>query len=197
MNFIEVFCSKAATLQESAIVLGRISIAVILIWIGGLKFFDYEAEGIVPFVANSPFMSFFYASPDDYKGKILKEGEADAENRQWHADNNTYLFSYGLGILLVAMGILLLLHHVHPLFGVVGSILVLIMSAGTLSFLITTPETWVPNLGGDEHGFPYLSGRGRLVIKDLIMMGTAFITLAESAKLYLLRKAARLDRLTT
>lgn len=29
-------------------------------WIGGLKAFQYEADGIVPFVANSPVMSFFY-----------------------------------------------------------------------------------------------------------------------------------------
>jgi uncharacterized membrane protein YkgB len=27
-------------------------------WIGGLKAFQYEADGIVPFVANSPLMSF-------------------------------------------------------------------------------------------------------------------------------------------
>lgn len=38
----------------------RIAIFIIFIWIGGLKFWNYEAEGIVPFVANSPFMNFFY-----------------------------------------------------------------------------------------------------------------------------------------
>jgi len=32
-------------------------------WIGGLKFVPYEAESIVPFVANSPVMKFFYAKP--------------------------------------------------------------------------------------------------------------------------------------
>ncbi len=184
-NFLISLCTSIAGLQKTAIALGRLSIAVILIWIGGLKFFDYEAEGIVPFVANSPFMSFFYSSPDKYHGKILKEGEADAENHSWHVQNNTYGYSYGLGALLVCMGGLLIMHHVNPLFGVIGSVLVIIMSFGTLSFLITTPETWVPNLGGSDHGFPYLSGRGRLVIKDLIMMMTAFITLTDSAQLFL------------
>lgn len=33
---------------------------MILLWIGGLKVFPYEADGITPFVANSPLMSFFY-----------------------------------------------------------------------------------------------------------------------------------------
>jgi len=56
------------------------------------------------------------------------------------------------------------------------------MSIITLSFLITTPETWVPALGGDQHGFPYLSGAGRLVIKDIIMLGAGLIIASDSAK---------------
>jgi len=40
----------------------------------------------------------------------------------------------------------------------------------TLSFLVTTPEAWVPALGDATHGFPYLSGTGRLVVKDAIML---------------------------
>lgn len=47
------------------------------------------------------------------------------------------------------------------------------MTFGTLSFLITTPETWVPDLGGPNHGFPYLSGAGRLVIKDIVILAGA------------------------
>ncbi len=51
----------AASAQSAGIHLLRAAILVIFVWIGGLKFWNYEAEGIVPFVANSPFMSFFYA----------------------------------------------------------------------------------------------------------------------------------------
>ena len=54
MEFLESVCRKLVGLQGLGFRLVRIAIAVILIWIGGLKFFDYEAEGIVPFVANSP-----------------------------------------------------------------------------------------------------------------------------------------------
>lgn len=187
-RFIESFCAQIASLQGLSIRLLRIAIAVILIWIGGLKFFDYEAEGIVPFVANAPFMSFFYNYPGDYHGQILKEGQVESANHEWHISNNTYAFSYGLGALLITMGIILLSNHLHPLYGVVGGVLVIIMSVGTLSFLITTPETWVASLGGPDHGFPFLSGKGRLVIKDLIMMGGAFVALTDSAKTYLLSR---------
>ena len=54
------FLQVAASTQKLGINLIRISILIIFVWIGGLKFWNYEAEGIVPFVANSPFMSFFY-----------------------------------------------------------------------------------------------------------------------------------------
>mgnify|MGYP000212612689 FL=1 len=68
----------AASFQKLGINLIRVAILVIFVWIGGLKFWNYEAEGIVPFVANSPFMSFFYDKPaPEYKEYKLKEGEFD------------------------------------------------------------------------------------------------------------------------
>jgi reactive chlorine resistance protein C len=69
-----------------------------------------------------------------------------------------------------------------------ANILIFIMTLGTLSFLITTPESWVPHLTDNDWGFPFLSGRGRLVIKDIVILGGAIITMSESAALYLQRK---------
>jgi reactive chlorine resistance protein C len=34
----------------------RYGLAIVLLWIGGMKFTAYEAEGIKPLVANSPLM---------------------------------------------------------------------------------------------------------------------------------------------
>lgn len=179
----------AARTDRLGITLTRLGLMLVLLWIGGLKVFKYEADGIVPFVANSPFMSFFYKHPSpEYKTHMNAEGQLNPENRKWHEENHTYLFSYGLGAVLVLYAFLLGLHPWRPEFAAVGSFLVVVMSFVTLSFLITTPESWVPALGDAEHGFPYLSGRGRLVIKDAIMMGAAVITMADSAKLYLKRK---------
>ena len=71
-----------------------------------------------------------------------------------------------------------------------GGFLIFLMSFVTLSFLTTTPECWVPALGDINHGFPFLSGAGRLVVKDSIMMGAALVVMADSAKAYLRRRAA-------
>jgi uncharacterized membrane protein YkgB len=169
----------------------RYGIVVVFIWIGVLKFFPYEADGIVPFVANSPFMSEFYNHPEQYKKHINPEGALIQENREWHEQNNTYGFSYGLGAFLIAVGVMVALYRIAPLPSMIASSLVFIMTLGTLSFLVTTPESWVPHLGDQQWGFPYLSGRGRLVIKDIVILGGAIITMSESAQLYLSRRRAK------
>jgi len=169
----------------------RFGIVIVFLWIGGLKFFTYEADGVVPFVANSPFMSFFYNHPDEYKSYMNKEGDLIPANHQWHIANNTYGFSVSLGVFLITLAILVSLHKVAPLASMIGSALIFLMSVGTLSFLVTTPESWVPHLTDEQWGFPYLSGRGRLVIKDIVILGGAIITMSESARLYLKEKSSK------
>ncbi|WP_439630045.1 DUF417 family protein [Gemmata sp.] len=179
----------AARLDGLGTALTRIGLVVVLVWIGGLKAYRYEAEGIVPFVANSPAMSFFYADPGRYREHMNKEGALVPENRAWHEANRTYPFAWGLGSVIVLYGVLIALHPVFPRVAAVGSFLVAVMSVVTLSFLVTTPEAWVPDLGSGEHGFPLLTGPGRLVVKDAIMLGAAVVTMADSAKAHLRRRA--------
>jgi uncharacterized membrane protein YkgB len=45
-------------------------------------------------------------------------------------------------------------------------------------------------IGDASHGFPFLSGTGRMIVKDAIMLAAAFVTLADSAKAYLRWKSA-------
>ncbi len=179
----------ASGMDKWGVAVTRLGLIIVLVWIGGLKIFRYEADGIVPFVANSPTMSFFYADPANYKSHKNSEGALVPENRTWHEANRTYEFAYGLGAVIVTYGLLLCLHPWLPQAAAVGSFLVFTMSFVTLSFLITTPECWVPSLGDAQHGFPYLSGAGRLVIKDAIMMGGALVTMADSAKAYLRKRS--------
>ena len=182
-SLVQFVLELAASLKGIGIHLVRVAIFIIFVWIGGLKFWNYEAEGIVPFVANSPFMSFFYAKDaPEYKDYKLKEGEFDKVKHEWHKENNTYTFSHGLGLAIMSFGILTLLGIWFPKIGFVGTGLVIIMTIGTLSFLVTTPEAWVPDLGSGEHGFPLLTGAGRLVIKDVCILASAVVVLADCAQ---------------
>jgi reactive chlorine resistance protein C len=186
MNRINALFELAAQCDRAGIIVTRIGLVVVLVWIGSLKAYHYEDEGIVPFVANSPFMSFFYKQPaGEYRQHMNREGELVQVNRAWHEQNGTYPFAWGLGLVIVALGVLIALHPWLPGAAAVGSFLVFGMSFVTLSFLITTPEAWVPSLGSPEHGFPLLSGAGRLVVKDAIMIGAAMVTMADSARAYL------------
>ena len=187
-----------ASKQVSLINLIRIAVFIVMAWIGGLKVFQYEADGIVPFVTNSPFMSFFYQNSGktalNDKGETVAEytlyknpeGKTVQKNIEWHKENNTYFFSYGLGTVIVMIGLFVLLGIWFPKIGIWGGMLTFGMSLITLSFLITTPEVYVPNIGGDfptpQYGFPYLSGAGRLVLKDVIMLAAGLIIASDSAR---------------
>jgi Predicted membrane protein len=86
---------------------------------------------------------------------------------------------------IIVIGLMTLLGIWFPKIGILGALLTVIMSFVTLSFLITTPEAFVPKLDGDfpspNYGFPYLSAAGRLVVKDIIMLAAALMIAAESA----------------
>lgn len=173
------FISKLDTLGTH---LMRLAIAVVFLWIGALKFAPYEADSITPFVANSPFMSFFYEHPEDYKAHLTHEGELNADKRVWQSANNTYLFSTGLGVVEILIGLLVLSNPISRRAGLLGGALAFGTPLVTLTFLLTTPEAWVPDLGDAEHGFPFLSGAGRLVLKDVLMLAGALPVMADSAR---------------
>lgn len=201
---MDYFIQKVAGLQGKFIDLMRIAICIVMVWIGGLKAFQYEADGIIPFVANSPFMSFFLTHANDQvmtdDGKQVKaytlyknpEGRTVQKNIDWHRQNGTYVFSYGLGTVIVVIGALVLLGIWFPKLGFWGGMLTFGMAIVTLSFLITTPENYVPKLDGDfptpRYGFPYLSGAGRLVLKDIIMLAGGLIIAADSGATLLRRR---------
>ena len=182
---IELLAKIVAPMQRQFINFIRIAICIVMVWIGGLKVCQYEADGIAHFVSNSPFLSSLYKNP---------EGKMVAKNIEWHKANGTYTASYIIGAIIVTIGLLTLAGIWSPTFGLLGGLLTFGMSIVTLSFLIFTPETWVPNLGGDlptpNYGFPYLSGAGRLVIKDIIMMAGGLVAAAECANRYLKYKAS-------
>jgi uncharacterized membrane protein YkgB len=135
--------------------LARYGLAVVIAWIGFMKFTAYEAEGIRPFVANSPLMSWVY-------GPLSVQG-----------------FSAVLGIVEVAIAILIAARPFSPRASALGSALAVGMFLTTLSFLVTTPGVWAADAGG----FPALSGSpGQFLIKDLALLGISVWTLGEAWK---------------
>jgi uncharacterized membrane protein YkgB len=131
----------------------RYGLATVVGWIGLMKFTHYEAEGIRPFVANSPLLSWAYSVLD-----------VDA-------------FAALLGVAEVAIAGLIALRPLSVRASAVGGALAVGMFATTLSFLATTPGVWEPSLGG----FPALSAvPGQFLLKDIVLLGAALWTLGEA-----------------
>ena len=188
------FYKTAASFDRIGMTMLRIGLIIVLVWIGALKFADYEADSIVPLVANSPIMGFLYSHPaPEYRSYMNKEGANVPAHHQWQVSNRTYPVSHALGCLIVLIGLLIALHRPLPQVASIGSALLVLMACTTLSFIVTTPEAWVPALGSTTHGFPFLSGVGRLIIKDSIMLGAAVVTMADSAKSFLKRRDLRIN----
>jgi uncharacterized membrane protein YkgB len=137
----------ASHMDGAAVAVTRLALIVVLVWIGGLKAAKYEADSIVPFVANSPFMRFFYADRRHYRAHMNPEGAVVPANRAWHEANGTYPFAHALGLVIVLFALMLAVHPWLPQVATVGSAMVALMSLTTLSFLVTTPEAWVPAVG--------------------------------------------------
>jgi uncharacterized membrane protein YkgB len=130
----------------------RYGLVVVLLWIGGMKFTTYEAEGIKPMVANSPLMGWVY--------DVM----------------SVTAFSSLLGVVEIAIGLLIASRPVWPAGSAVGSGLAVGMFLTTLSFLVTTPG-WEPSLGG----FPAVSAMpGQFVLKDIVLLGAALWTAGEA-----------------
>jgi uncharacterized membrane protein YkgB len=130
----------------------RYGLALVIAWIGMMKFTGYEAQGIEPLVAHSPLLGWMY--------------------RIWAVRQ----FSDGLGVVEVGIAILIALRPWSRKASAIGSAIAVLMFLTTLSFLFSTPG-WEPSLGG----FPALSGAvGQFLIKDLVLLGAAIWSLGEA-----------------
>jgi reactive chlorine resistance protein C len=131
----------------------RWGLIVVLAWIGGMKFTAYEAMGIQPLVAHSPFISWMY----DFLSMRS--------------------FSAMLGCIEIVTATLISLRYVSAKASAVGSLIAIGLFATTLSMLFTTPG-WEPTLG-----FPALSAMpGQFLLKDIVLFGAALSSLGESLK---------------
>jgi uncharacterized membrane protein YkgB len=187
MKYADSFLAWLGDSEKLGFNLMRIAIAIVFLWIGAIKFAPYEADSITPFVANNPVMSHFYRAPEQYKAHLTKEGELVEAQREWQQNNGTYSFSDGLGTVEILIGLLVLSGIFSAPLGALGALLAFLTSFVTLSFLITTPEAWVPALGDANHGFPYPSGAGRLVIKDVMLWAGGLLLMIDSARALRLR----------
>jgi reactive chlorine resistance protein C len=105
----------------------RYGLVFLLVVIGSMKFFAFEARGIQPLVAHSPFLSWMYHF-------LSVQGVSNF-----------------FGFAEITTGILIVLRPFSPKASAAGSLAGIFIFLTTLSFLFTTPGALAP--GSDVGGF--------------------------------------------
>lgn len=139
------------SLQSVAASTSRYALAMNLVWIGLLKFEDYEVENIRPLTSSSPLFS-----------RLLKKlGEQKLAKL--------------IGVAEIATGSLIAAKPLAPRASAIGSFAAIGTFATTLSFMATTPGVWQ-----EGYGAPKLSMVGQFLLKDGVLLGASLLTAAES-----------------
>ncbi len=151
---VQTIVERAIAIEGAGKQIIRWGLIVVLARIGATKFTAYEAMGIEPLVAHSPFVGWMY---DFLTVRSL---------------------SAMLGCIEIVTATLISLRYVSPKASAIGRVLAIGLFATTLSMLFTTPG-WEPTLGG----FPALSAMpGQFLLKDIVLFGAAVWSLGESLK---------------
>ena len=131
----------------------RYGLATTFLWVGALKFKDYEVENAEPLVTASPLTSRLHEKLGAQKLARL------------------------IGVAQMTVGSLIAAKPISPQASAVGSFAAAGMMLGTLSFLVTTPEAWQ-----EGQGVPQLSMLGEALLKDSVLLGASLLTAADSLR---------------
>ncbi|MDK2598192.1 DUF417 family protein [Pseudoalteromonas obscura] len=150
-----LFCRERFSATQH-IWLNFFPVALVLLWIGGMKFMELEAKGIEPLVSNSPFMSWMY--------QLFSVQMA-----------SNLIGIYDILFVVLLMAAIILRHTLLLKVAVLGCGTVFLM---TQTFLFTTP--------GALSATTILTGTGQFVIKDIWFLCNllilSFLVLSQSNK---------------
>ncbi|PVZ63427.1 DUF417 family protein [Pelagibaculum spongiae] len=138
-------CSNALLVRKLAIFCCFAGIVLVMGWIGWMKFYEFEAKGIVRLMEPNIFFNWTYAI--------------------WSVQGASNF----IGIVEWAFLALLLCLPFNRLLGTLGVIGIALTAFGTLTFMFSTPG-WNP-----DSFFPLLNRTGVFVLKDQLLLAAAII----------------------
>ena len=139
----------------SILVLLRWALVVVFLWFGGMKFTAYEANGIAPFIAHSPFMSWLHTV-------FGVRGASEV-----------------IGVLELSTAAALIIGAFKPFFSALGAAMSAMTYLITLTFFLSTPGVAEPTAGG----FPAISAApGQFLLKDLVLLAASLCLLRASVR---------------
>ncbi|PRX21158.1 putative membrane protein YkgB [Paraburkholderia sp. BL18I3N2] len=137
----------------SSLALLRWALVIVFLWFGAMKFTAYEANGIAPFIINSPIMSWL------------------------HSLFGVQGASYVVGVLELSTAAALIIGAFLPIFSALGAAMSAATYFITLTFFLSTPGVAEATAGG----FPAISALpGQFLLKDVVLLAASLSLLVAS-----------------
>jgi len=148
---LQVAEKSAGSLSSMALL--RWALVVVFLWFGAMKFTAYEANGIAPFIINSPIMSWL------------------------HSLFGVQGASYVIGVLELSTAAALIAGAFVPMFSALGAAMSAATYFITLTFFLSTPGVAEATAGG----FPAISALpGQFLLKDVVLLAASLSLLLAS-----------------
>src|SRR6201984_2956053 len=129
----------------------RASMVIIFLFFGYQKWFNYEAQGFIPYISNGPLISWMYPV-------------FGIRGAAWF-----------LGVSEWAFGLLLLLGFWNKQLGILGALGSCFSFIATFTILPFFPNGWEPSAGG----FPAMTEHVAFLMKDLVLLAASFYLLKQ------------------
>jgi uncharacterized membrane protein YkgB len=152
MNFLIKILAKSGLLNKDLDYhLVRGSMVLIYVLFGYQKWFDYEAETLIPFISNGPLISWMYPV-------------FGIRGASWF-----------LGVSEWLIAVLLLLGFWNKNAGILGAIGSVFSMIGTVTIIPFMPDGWAASAGG----FPAMTGNVPFLMKDVVILTASIYLLKQ------------------
>src|SRR5262245_28481059 len=131
----------------------RASMVIIFAFFGYQKWFDYEAQELIPYISNGPLISWMYPV-------------FGIRGSSWFLGVSEWLF-----------GTLILLGFWDKRLGVLGALGACASFVATVTIIPFMPNGWAASAGG----FPAMTGDVPFLMKDVVLLAVSFYLLKQDA----------------
>src|SRR6266436_5172734 len=129
----------------------RASIVIIFLFFGYQKWFDYEAQALIPYINHGPLISWMYPV-------------FGLRGATWF-----------LGVAEWTFGLLLLLGFWNKQLGILGALGACFTFIATSTIIPFMPDGWAPSAGG----FPAMTEKVAFLMKDFVLLAASFYLLRQ------------------
>lgn len=152
MNFfIRMLTKLGIQRQDLDYKLLRASMVIIFLFFGYQKWFEYEAQALIPYISHGPLIFWMY--------------------RAFGTRGATYF----LGVAEWAFGALLFLGFWNKKLGIIGAAGSCFSFIATFTIILFIPDGWAASAGG----FPAMTERVAFLMKDLVLLAVSVYLLRQ------------------